>query len=182
VQVAVVCTSILALMIFLLGFLISMLRGKTGIIYYGGSLDDPTSPLTKAVRALGNTAEFAPIMAVLFLYLGTTQPPGWVCWAMVIATVSRVLMVVGFLAGDCVGHSQCHDFIGFGGDGGALDCRADDKTGREGELAGDGKRFAARSKNQCSPIIYSGDGLVVESQRGCTQYRRIHCCGSGTVH
>jgi hypothetical protein len=85
-------------MIFLLGFLISMLRGKTGIIYYGGSLDDPTSPLTKAVRALGNTAEFAPIMAVLFLYLGTTQPPGWVCWAMVIATVSRVLMVVGFLA------------------------------------------------------------------------------------
>ena len=96
-QLPVLCTSILGLLIFLLGFLISMLRGKTGIIYYGGSLDDPTSPLTKAVRALGNTAEFAPILAVMFLYLGTTDPDSWVCWAIVIATISRVLMVVGFL-------------------------------------------------------------------------------------
>ncbi len=96
-QVAVICVSVLALLVFLLGLLISMLRGKTGIIYHGGSLDDPTSPLTKAVRALSNTAEFAPILAVMFLYLGTTDPAGWVCWAIIIATVSRVLMVVGFL-------------------------------------------------------------------------------------
>ncbi len=96
-QVPVLCVSVLALMVFSLGLLISMLRGKTGIIYYGGSLDDPTSPLTKAVRALGNTAEFAPILAVMFLYLGSKNPAGWVCWAIVIATVSRVLMVIGFL-------------------------------------------------------------------------------------
>lgn len=96
-QVPVICTSVLALLVFLLGLLISSLRGKTGIIYYGDSLDDPTSPLTKAVRALANTAEFAPILAVLFLYLGTTDPAGWVCWTIVIATMSRVLMVLGFL-------------------------------------------------------------------------------------
>ena len=96
-QIPVLCTSILALLFFLLGFLISTLRGRTGIIYYGDSLDDPTSLLTKAVRALANTAEFAPILAVLFLYLGTTNPAGWVYWAIVIATISRVLMVVGFL-------------------------------------------------------------------------------------
>jgi hypothetical protein len=96
-QVPVICVSILGLLIFLLGFLISMVRGKTGIIYYSGSLDDPTSFLTKAVRALGNTVEFAPIFAVMFLYLGSTNPDNWVYWAVIIATTSRVLMVVGFL-------------------------------------------------------------------------------------
>ena len=99
-QVPVICTSVLALLIFLLGFLISMVRGQTGIIYYGGSLDDPTSFLTKVVRALGNTVEFVPILAVMFLYLGTTNPDGWVCWAIIIATVSRVLMVIGFLTAE----------------------------------------------------------------------------------
>jgi hypothetical protein len=96
-QIPVICTSVLALLVFLLGFLISMVRGKTGIIYYGDSLDDPASRLTKAVRALANTAEFAPILAVMFLYLGTTDPAGWVTWAMIAATASRVLMVLGFL-------------------------------------------------------------------------------------
>jgi uncharacterized membrane protein YecN with MAPEG domain len=99
-QVPVICVSTLALLIFLLGFLISMVRGKTGIIYYGGSLDDPTSFLTKAVRALGNTVEFAPILAVMFLYLGGTDPDNWVVWTIVIATTSRVLMVVGFLTAE----------------------------------------------------------------------------------
>ena len=96
-QVPVICVSILALLIFLLGFLISIVRGKTGMIYYSDSLDDPTSFLTKAVRALGNTVEFAPILAIMFLYLGTTNPDNWVYWAIIIAATSRVLMVVGFL-------------------------------------------------------------------------------------
>lgn len=96
-QISVICVSILALLIFLLGLLISLLRTKTGIIYYGDSLDDPTSLLTKAVRGIANTAEFAPILAVMFLYLGTTHPDSWVCWTIVAATTSRVLMVIGFL-------------------------------------------------------------------------------------
>jgi uncharacterized membrane protein YecN with MAPEG domain len=99
-QVPVICVTILALLIFLLGFLISMVRGKTGIIYYSGSLDDPTSFLTKAVRALGNTVEFSPILAIMFLYLGTTDPDNWVLWTMIVATISRVLMVVGFLTAE----------------------------------------------------------------------------------
>jgi uncharacterized membrane protein YecN with MAPEG domain len=99
-QVPVICVSILALLIFLLGFLISMVRGKTGIIYYSGSFDDPTSFLTKAVRALGNTVEFAPILAIMYLYLGSTNPDSWVCWTIIVATISRVLMVVGFLTAE----------------------------------------------------------------------------------
>jgi uncharacterized membrane protein YecN with MAPEG domain len=96
-QIPVICVSILGLLVFMLGLLISMVRGKTGIIYYGDSLDDPTSLLTKAVRALGNTAEFSPMLAVMFLYLATTNPDNWVLWTIVAATISRVLMVVGFL-------------------------------------------------------------------------------------
>jgi uncharacterized membrane protein YecN with MAPEG domain len=96
-QIPVICVAILGLLVFLLGFLISMVRGKTGIIYYGDSLDDPTSLLTKAVRALGNTVEFGPMLAVMFLYLGSTDPANWVLWTIVIATISRVLMVLGFL-------------------------------------------------------------------------------------
>jgi uncharacterized membrane protein YecN with MAPEG domain len=96
-QIPVICVAILGLLVFLLGFLLSMVRGKTGIIYYGDSLDDPTSFLTRTVRALGNTVEFAPILAVMFLYLGTTNPDNWVLWAIVVATISRVLMVLGFL-------------------------------------------------------------------------------------
>jgi len=96
-QIPVICVSILAALVFMLGFLISMVRGKTGIIYYGDSLDDPTSLLTKAVRALGNTVEFAPILAVMFLYLATTNPDSWILWTIVVATTSRVLMVLGFL-------------------------------------------------------------------------------------
>ena len=79
-QIPVICVSMLALLIFILGFLISLLRGKTGIIYYSDSLDDPRSLLTKAVRALANTAEFSPILAVTFLHLGTTSPENWVLW------------------------------------------------------------------------------------------------------
>ena len=96
-QIPVICVSILAMMIFLLGFLISLLRSRTGIIYYGDSMDDPTSLPTKAVRGIANTAEFAPILSVMFLYLGTTHPDGWVYWTMIAATASRVLMVIGFL-------------------------------------------------------------------------------------
>jgi len=111
-QIPVICVSILALLTFLVGFLISMVRGKTGISYYSGSLDDPTSFLTKAVRALGNTVEFSPILAIMFLYLGTTNPDNWVYWAIVIATTSRVLMVVGFLTAETL--SKIHPLKALG--------------------------------------------------------------------
>jgi uncharacterized membrane protein YecN with MAPEG domain len=41
------------------------------------------------VRAHGNTAEYAPMLAVLFLFLGSRDPAARVLWTIAIATLSR---------------------------------------------------------------------------------------------
>jgi len=92
---AVICVAAMALLIFLLGFWVSIQRGRTNVIT--GIQDDPTSGLNKAVRAHGNATEYVPILAVLTIYLGTQDVAGWVGWAMIVAAVSRYLVVIGFL-------------------------------------------------------------------------------------
>ena len=64
---AIICTAILAAMLFLLGFNVSRLRGATAKA--GGSQlpTDPASPLLIAIRAHGNAAEYIPTFIVLFL-------------------------------------------------------------------------------------------------------------------
>lgn len=92
---AVLCVVAMALLIFLLGFWVSIQRGRTNVIT--GIEADPTSGLNKAVRAHGNATEFVPILAILMLYLGTQDVAAWVGWAMIVAAVSRYLVVIGFL-------------------------------------------------------------------------------------
>lgn len=92
---AVLSSAAMALLIFLLGFLVSLRRGQTDIIT--GMESDPTSSLNKAVRAHGNAAEYVPILAVLALYLGTQSPAAWVEWSIIVAAVSRYLTAIGFL-------------------------------------------------------------------------------------
>ncbi len=92
---AVLCVVAMALLIFVLGFWVSIQRGRTNVIT--GIQDDPTSGLNKAVRAHGNATEFVPILAILMLYLGTQEIAAWVGWAMIVAAVSRYLTVIGFL-------------------------------------------------------------------------------------
>lgn len=92
---AVVCTAILGAVLFGLGPVVSGLRGQYNRLI--GVPDDPDHPLYRAVRAHGNTAEFAPFLAVLFLYLGAHSQAPWVQTTIVAATVCRVLLVVGIL-------------------------------------------------------------------------------------
>ncbi|GAA6155638.1 MAPEG family protein [Pyruvatibacter sp. HU-CL02332] len=92
---AVLCVVAMALLIFLLGFWVSIQRGRTDVMT--GVETDPTSGLNKAVRAHGNTAEYVPVLAILILYLGTQDVAAWVGWAMIVAAVSRYLVVLGFL-------------------------------------------------------------------------------------
>jgi len=92
---AVLCVVAMALLIFVLGFWVSIQRGRTNVIT--GIQDDPTSGLNKAVRAHGNATEFVPVLAILTLYLGTQDVAAWVGWAMIVAAVSRYLTVIGFL-------------------------------------------------------------------------------------
>ena len=71
---AIICTAILAAMLFLLGLNVSRMRGVTAKV--GGSQfpDDPASPLLIAVRAHGNAAEYIPALIVLFLLVGARSP------------------------------------------------------------------------------------------------------------
>jgi hypothetical protein len=95
-HVAVVCTALLGLLVFGLGLGVSALRGSTNTVF--GYTSDPTDRLCKMVRAHGNAAEYAPMLAVLFLFLGVLrQPPTWVVWTFVIATVSRYLHAAGMI-------------------------------------------------------------------------------------
>jgi len=93
---ALVCIALLGLLLFGLGLGVSWTRGRTQQVI--GAPDDPTSALLKAVRAHGNTTEFAPMLALLILLVGMRDPAAWVVWTMVIATLSRYLIAIGILA------------------------------------------------------------------------------------
>lgn len=93
--VAASCSAILALLLFGLGLLVSLSRGKYNVLI--GHPGDPTHFMQKLVRAHGNTAEFAPFLAILFLYFGSQQPSGWMVWFMIIGTAARILIVIGLL-------------------------------------------------------------------------------------
>lgn len=93
---ALACTAVLGLLLFALGLSVSILRSRVSVL--SGYSPDPDQLLTKLVRAHGNTAEYAPFFAVLFLYLGSQHPSHWEVWCMVGATVCRLLLVVALIA------------------------------------------------------------------------------------
>lgn len=107
---AVVCTALLALLIFALGLAVSLTRGSTGTNI--GCKDDPTDRLYKLVRAHGNACEYAPMLAVLTLLLGARDPSAWVTWTMVAATVCRYLHAAGMLMSPTLAKPQPLRFVG----------------------------------------------------------------------
>ena len=93
---ALACTAVLGLLLFALGFGVSILRSRVGVL--SGYASEPDQLLTKLVRAHGNTAEYTPFLAVLCLHLGSEHPPHWQLWCMVGATACRLLLVVALIA------------------------------------------------------------------------------------
>lgn len=79
--VAVFCIAALALLLFLGGLYVSATRARFRILCAG--VDDPAHALTKAVRAHGNTAEYAAMLALLIYLLGQRSSAKWVSWVMV---------------------------------------------------------------------------------------------------
>ena len=92
---AVICVALLALLIFVLGISVSLVRGKTNTI--SGFQNEASDPLYKVIRAHGNTTEYVPILAVLMLYLGSTSPAAWITWTMIAVTFARFLMAAGLV-------------------------------------------------------------------------------------
>jgi uncharacterized membrane protein YecN with MAPEG domain len=109
-SVAVACVAALGLLVFGLGFVISGARKQTN--RFIGFDTDPADTLHKLVRAHGNTAEYAPMLAVLMLYLGGHQPAPWVLNVMIGATVCRYLMVAGMVLPATMARPNAVRFVG----------------------------------------------------------------------
>jgi uncharacterized membrane protein YecN with MAPEG domain len=95
---AIICTAILAAMLFALGVNVSRMRGVTGKA--GGSQypDDPASGLFKAIRAHGNAAEYVPALMVLFLLVGARSPAAVAVPLVAGATGARLVHAYGLLS------------------------------------------------------------------------------------
>jgi uncharacterized protein len=93
--IAIDCVVALGALIFGLGFATTALRTMSGTLTESGS--DPGNRLYKFVRAHGNTADYAPFLAVTMLYLGSHNPAYWVVWTMIAATLFRYLLVAGMI-------------------------------------------------------------------------------------
>jgi len=108
--VALYCTAALGALLFLLGLAVSAFRFRTGTGI--GLAEDRNSMLNKLIRAHANTAEFAPFLAVLFLYFGWRGPSDLVVGLIIAATVCRYLIVIGLLAWPKLGRPNPARFIG----------------------------------------------------------------------
>ena len=93
--VAIVCSALLGLLVFGLGFAVSATRGATGTNI--GYNPDPADRLYKLVRAHGNATEYVPIMAVLIMLIGARQPARWMIWTFVAATAVRYCHAAGMI-------------------------------------------------------------------------------------
>ena len=93
--VAIVCSMLLGLLVFGLGLATSLTRSSTDT--NSGFSPDPTDPLYKMVRAHGNATEYAPLLAVVILFLGSRDPATWVLWTMGVVTTARYLHAAGMI-------------------------------------------------------------------------------------
>jgi len=107
---AIVCTALLGLLVFGLGLAVSLTRGATRTNF--GFTPDPTDRLYKRIRAHGNAAEYAPMLAILMLLIGARQPAAWMVWTFIAATAFRYLHAAGMLV--CPSLDQPHPlrFVG----------------------------------------------------------------------
>ena len=107
---ALVCIALLGLLVFSLGFGVSLTRGRTNT--NAGSTGDPADPLHKLIRAHGNTAEYAAMLAILFFLVGSRSPATWALWCMGIATASRYLIAAGLILSPTLEKPHPLRFIG----------------------------------------------------------------------
>ena len=109
-HVALGCVAALGLLLFGLGMAVSMVRFRRHRI--AGHAGDPSDLLHKLIRAHGNTAEYAPFFAILFLYLGARSPSAATLALIVAATVCRFALVLGLVVFPTMAKANPLRFIG----------------------------------------------------------------------
>ena len=107
---ALICIALLALLLFGLGFYVSL--GRTKTVTAAGHSVKPEDMLYKRVRAHANTVEYVPMLAVLIYILGTMNPADWVVWCMILVTACRYLLAFGLLAYPTMAKPNLCRFIG----------------------------------------------------------------------
>ena len=107
---ALICIGLLGLLVFGLGFAVSLTRGRTNTA--AGASADPSDFLHKMVRAHGNTAEYAAMLAVLIFIVGSRSPATWALWCIGIATLSRYLIAAGIILSATLERPHPLRFIG----------------------------------------------------------------------
>ena len=94
-NVAITCIGLLGVLVFALGFAVSMTRARTETA--AGHAADPSDSLHKIVRAHGNTTEYAAMLAVLMWLAASQNEATWVLWTIGAAAASRYLIAAGIL-------------------------------------------------------------------------------------
>ncbi|HTR05860.1 MAG TPA: MAPEG family protein [Paraburkholderia sp.] len=107
--VPLVCVAVLGLLVFGLGLAISAARFR-GPMNYG--MTNPSDFLYRLVRAHGNTVEFVPFLALLFLYFAGHQPSTTTLALIIAATICRCLLVIGLLAWPTMARPNPARFVG----------------------------------------------------------------------
>lgn len=107
---ALICIALLGLLLFGLGFAVSMTRSRTQTI--SGYPNDPADPLHKLVRAHGNTAEYAAMLALVIFLVGSRSPATWALWCMGIATAARYSIAAGIILSSTLEKPHPLRFVG----------------------------------------------------------------------
>jgi uncharacterized membrane protein YecN with MAPEG domain len=107
---AIICVALLGILLFGLGFAVSTIRGRTDTT--SGSSGDPAEVLHKLVRSHGNTSEYAGMLAVLILLVGSREPSTWGIASMIGATASRYLLAAGLILNETMEKPHPLRFIG----------------------------------------------------------------------
>ncbi|MEL7025131.1 MAG: MAPEG family protein [Pseudomonadota bacterium] len=109
-NIATFCIAALGFLVLSMGFGVSLQRrsAKTGL----GTPDDPAHPLTRWSRAHGNTAEYAPMLAILIYLVAQPGAPLWVSVCAVGATVSRYSMFASMAFAPTLAKPNAGRFLG----------------------------------------------------------------------
>lgn len=94
-NIPLLCVTALGFLTIALGFAVSLERNRQQVVI--GYPNDPSNPLFKAIRAHGNTTEYAPVLMVLIYALSQYPIARWVTWSIVGVTCSRYFLAAGLL-------------------------------------------------------------------------------------
>ncbi len=109
-----ICSALLGLSIFGLGFYVSMVRARTKDIHSAG--DDPAGPVMKAVRAHANATEYVGVILALFILVGLTYSGRdlglWMSSLIIGLTLARFLHAFGMITCKSLAQPNPFRFVG----------------------------------------------------------------------